>query len=319
MNLIVTFFFSLVACWIICIPSIWALKVFKIGQNIRQEGPSSHILKAGTPTMGGIPILITILLFSIVLINIDINMKYFALILLFLAYATLGFIDDLIKIKKRQNQGLTGRQKLFWQFLFAAIFAAILIWKGHNSSVDGILKMIYFDQPWIYFPFVCLVVVGGANAVNLTDGLDGLAASTLTIAFTALAVLSYNLQLTDPGIIASVAAGATLTFLWFNVYPAEVFMGDVGALGLGALISGLAIILHKELLFVLIGGVFVIEALSVIIQVSFYKIFKRRVFRMTPLHHHFELMGMSEPIVVLMFAIAAIIFAVAGVWISTVM
>lgn len=319
MNLIVTFFFALVACWIICIPSIWALKVFKIGQNIRQEGPSSHMLKAGTPTMGGIPILITILLFSIVLINIDINMKYFALILLFLAFSALGFIDDMIKIRKRQNQGLTGRQKLFWQVLFAAIFAAILIWKGHNTSVDGILKALYFDQPWLYFPFICFVVVGGANAVNLTDGLDGLAASTLAIAFAALAVLSFNLQLTDPGIIASVAAGATLTFLWFNVYPAEVFMGDVGALGLGSLISGLAIILHKELLFALIGGVFVMEALSVIIQVSFYKIFKRRVFRMTPIHHHFELMGMSEPIVVLMFAVAAIIFAVAGVWVGTVM
>jgi len=319
MNLVLTFFFSLVACWLVSVPAIWALKVFKIGQNIRQEGPSSHLLKAGTPTMGGIPILFTILLFAIILINIDINLKYFALILLFLAYSMLGFMDDLIKIRRRQNQGLTGKQKLVWQFIFAAIFAAILVWKGHNSDVQGVLKLLYFNLPWLYFPFVTLVVVGGANAVNLSDGLDGLAASSLIIAFSAFAVLSYNLQLTDPGIICSTAAGATLAFLWFNIYPAEVFMGDVGSMGLGALLSGIAVIIHKELALAVIGGIFFLEALSVIIQVASYKMFKRKVFRMAPLHHHFELLGISEPVVVILFVVAGILFAVAGVWASAVL
>ena len=319
MNLIVTFFFSAIACWLISVPIVWALKVFKIGQNIRQEGPSSHLMKAGTPTMGGIAILITILIFVVILINIDIDPKYFALLMLFLAYSALGFADDLIKIKKRQNEGLTGRQKLFWQFLFAAMFAAILVWRGHNDSVDGILKIAYFNLPWLYFPFTCLVVVGTANAVNLTDGIDGLATSTLAIAFSAFAVIAYNVQSNDPGIICAAAAGSTLAFLWFNIYPAEVFMGDIGSLGLGALLAGTAIILHKELALAVIGGVFLIEALSVIAQVSFYRAFKRRIFRMAPLHHHFELLGMSEPLVVALFALLGIIFAVAGVWCSTVL
>ena len=318
MNLIITFFFSLVACWLICFPIIWALKVFKIGQNIRQEGPASHLMKEGTPTMGGIPILLTIILFVIILINIDVDLKYFGLLLLFLSYATLGFIDDIIKIRKRQNQGLTSRQKLIWQITFAAIFAGILIWRGHNTDVQGILKLLHFDLPWLYFPFVCLVVVGGSNAVNLTDGLDGLAATTLTATFAAMAFLSYNLQLMDPGIISATAAGASLAFLWYNIYPAEVFMGDVGSMGLGALISGLAVMIHKELVFIFIGGVFFLEALSVIIQVSSYKMFKRRVFKMTPLHHHFELMGIPEPFVVLIFAIFGIISAAAGIWLSSI-
>ena len=268
--------------------------------------------------MGGIPILLTIVLFAIVLINIDIDIKYFSLMLLFLAFATLGFIDDLSKIRKRQNLGLTGRQKLFWQFVFAFIFAGILVWKGHNTTVTGILQAMHFDIPWLYFPFVSLVVVGGANAVNLSDGLDGLAASTLAIAFGAMAVVSYISQATDPGILSATAAGAALAFLWFNVHPAEVFMGDIGSMGLGALISGIAVILHKEIAFAVIGGVFVMEALSVIIQVFSYKTFKRRVFRMTPIHHHFELLGITEPIVVLIFSILALLFAIAGVWISTV-
>jgi len=319
MNLVITFFFSLVACWLICMPIIWALKVFKIGQNIRQEGPSSHLLKAGTPTMGGIPILLTILIFAIVLVNIDIDMKYFALMLLFLSFSLLGFIDDHIKIRRRHNEGLTARQKIVWQVIFAAIFAGILIMKGHNTGVQGVLKSLYFDQPWLYFPFVVFVVVGGANAVNLTDGLDGLLASTLTIAFAAIAFISYNLQLVDPGLIAATAAGATLAFLWFNIYPAEVFMGDVGSMGLGALLSGLAIMIHKELVYALIGGVFVLEAVSVIIQVFSYKVFKKRVFRMTPLHHHFELLGITEPLVVLIFAVIGIIAALAGVWASSIL
>ena len=269
--------------------------------------------------MGGIPIIVTILLFVVVLINIDIDFKYFALMLLFLAYSALGFADDLIKIQKRQNEGLTSRQKFFWQFLFAGIFAFILIYVGHNEGVSGIFKLLHFNSPWLYFPFTCLVVVGAANAVNLTDGLDGLAASTLAIAFAAFAVISYNIQSNDPGIISAAAAGASLAFLRFNIYPAEVFMGDVGSLGLGSLLAGVAVILHQELALAVIGGVFLIEALSVMAQVSLYRAFKRRIFRMTPLHHHFELIGMSEPMVVVLFVVIAVIFAVAGVWCSAVL
>lgn len=267
--------------------------------------------------MGGIAILATILIFTIIIINVDIDIRYFALILLFLGYAFIGMLDDTMKIKRRHNEGLTKDQKFLLQFIFAAIFAGILVWKGHYANVDPILKFIHFDSPWAYFPFVCLIVVGCANAVNLTDGLDGLAASTLVIAFSALAVISYNIQATDPGVVAATAAGATLAFLWFNHYPAEVFMGDIGSMGLGSLLAGVAILLHQELVLIIIGGVFVLETISVIIQVSFFRTFKRRLFKMTPVHHHFELMGMSEPLVVTIFAVLGLAFACLGVWVST--
>jgi phospho-N-acetylmuramoyl-pentapeptide-transferase len=313
MNLVITFFFSAIACWLISFPVVWALKVFKVGQAIRQEGPSSHLMKAGTPTMGGIAIMITIILFVVILINIDIDLKYFALVLLFLAFSVLGFVDDLIKTQTRHNEGLTESQKLFWQFVFAAIFAFLLLWTGHNSGVTGILKQLHFDLPWIYFPFICFVVVGTANAVNLTDGLDGLAASALTVAFSAFAIISFNIQANDPGVVTAAAAGACFAFLWFNIYPAEVFMGDVGALGLGSLLAGVAVILHMELILAIIGGVFLIEALSVIAQVFSFKAFKKRILRMAPLHHHYELLGMSEPMVVAMLVAFGILFAIAGV------
>lgn len=316
MNLIITFFFALLVCWFVSFPIVWALKVFRIGQNIRQEGPISHLIKSGTPTMGGLPIILTIIIFTIVLINIDIELKYFALIMLFLGFGGIGFFDDMLKIRRRQNLGLTARQKFTWQFVFAIIFTAVLMYQGHHDNVSGIMQFLHFNNPLLYFPFVVLVIVGGSNAVNLTDGLDGLAASTLFIAFSAMAVISYNMQLADPGIIAATAAGAALAFLWFNIYPAEVFMGDVGSMSLGALLSGLAVLLHKELAFVIIGGVFVLEALSVIIQVGTFKLFHKKIFRMSPLHHHFELLGISEPLVVLMFALAALVFAALGVWAS---
>ncbi len=316
MNLVITFLFSMIACWLISVPFVWIIKVFKVGQNIRQEGPSSHQLKSGTPTMGGIPIIVTVLLFAVVLINMDVDIRYFALMLLFLAYAALGFVDDVIKIRRRRNLGLTENQKLFLQFIFAAIFAWILVYKGHNSSVEGVLRSLHFYSPWLYFPFICLFVVGCANAVNLTDGLDGLACSALAAAFAAFAFVSFNIQADEPGIIAASAAGASIAFLWFNRYPAEAFMGDVGSMGLGALLAGLAVIMHRELLLAVIGGVFVIEAASVMIQVASFRMFKRRVFKMTPIHHHFELMGIPEPLVVAIFAVLAVVFAGLGVWVS---
>jgi len=316
MSLIITFFFALLVCWFISFPTVWLLKVFRVGQNIRQEGPISHLIKSGTPTMGGISIILTILIFIVVLINIDIAIRYLALILLFLSYAGIGFADDVLKIRKRQNLGLTARQKFILQIVFASIFLIVLIYEGHNTSVSGALKYLHFDSPWMYFPLALFVIVGGANAVNLTDGLDGLAASTLFIAFSAFAFIAYQMQLADPSIIAATAAGAALAFLWFNVYPAEVFMGDMGSMSLGVLLSGLAVILHKELVFAVIGGVFVLEALSVIIQVGSYRMFRKKIFMMSPLHHHFELMGIPEPLVVLLFVVAALIFASLGIWVS---
>lgn len=316
MHLIITFFFALLVCWFISFPVVWVLKVFRVGQNIRQEGPISHLIKSGTPTMGGISIILTIIIFVVVLINIDIAVRYLSLILLFLMYAGLGFADDIIKIRKRQNQGLTARQKLIFQILFAAFFVGVLVYEGHSTTVTGVLQYLHFNNPWLYFPLAVFVIVGGANAVNLTDGLDGLATTTLFIAFSAFAFIAYQMQLADPAIIAATAAGGTLAFLWFNIYPAEVFMGDLGSMSLGALLSGLAIMLHKELAFAIIGGVFVLEALSVMIQVGSYKLFRKKIFRMSPLHHHFELLGLSEPIVVLIFGVFALIFAALGVWAS---
>jgi len=314
LSLTLTFLASALVGWLITLPVVWALKVLKAAQVVREEGPSSHRGKTGTPTMAGIGILLTILIFALVLINVDLSVKYLALLALTGGYALLGFLDDAIKIKNRRNKGLLASEKVLGQVLFAILFAAVLLYLGYADQVTGALKDLHLNNPYLYLAFVVLVIVGASNAVNLTDGLDGLAAGTLGIAFIALGIVAYSLHFMDEALIAAVAGGASLSFLRFNSHPAEVFMGDVGSLGLGALLGGLAVLLHKELLLILIGGVFVAEALSVIVQVVSYKLFEFRVFRMSPLHHHFELLGASERVISASFYAAAAVFAALGIW-----
>lgn len=307
---------TVVGYFLFCLPIIWYLKVFKVGQYIREEGPSSHYSKAGTPTMGGIAIVLTVLVFTLILLNMDIDIRYIGLLILMLGYAFLGFLDDYIKIKRRANQGLQGKHKIFLQIFFALIFGVFLIYSSHHEGVGGILKFLYFSSPILYLPFITLVCIATANSVNLTDGLDGLAPGILIIVFLAFAILAYKLGLTNEAVISMIAAGGTLAFLPFNFIKAQVFMGDVGSLGLGGLLAGIAILTHKELLLIIIGGVFVAETLSVIIQVASYKLFKRRIFKMSPLHHHFELMNIPESTIVVSFWLAAAVLASLGAWLG---
>ncbi len=302
--------------WFINIPVVWLLKVFRLRQFVRQEGPSSHLQKAGTPTMAGIGIILTIVILALIWINVDLSIKFASALALMLGFSLLGFLDDILKVRKRQNTGLIPSEKFLGQVLFSIVFAAVLIYLGHSDSVTGVLRDLNFNNPYVYLVFVVFAIVGAGNAVNLTDGLDGLAAGLLAIAFAALGAVALRSQLmiSDEAILCMIAGGAAFAFLRVNFHPAEVFMGDVGSLGLGAFLAAMAILLHKELLLVMIGGVFVLETLSVILQVTSYKLFRFRIFKMSPLHHHFELSGVQETVIVLSFYAAGLIFAALGVW-----
>jgi len=313
-SLVIAFLVSALLSWVMMLPVLWALKVFRLSQFIRPEGPSSHEGKKGTPTMGGIGMIVSFLVMFLVLVNFDIDLKFLSLIFLFLGFGVLGLTDDLLKIKRRRNLGVPPLRKLFFQVLIASLFAAVMVYMGRSWGVGGLLLSMHFNVPYLYFPFLVFVIVGTSNSVNLADGLDGLAAGVLSIAFLAFAVVAYRLQLADIALVSVLASGVTFAFLRFNFHPAEVFMGDVGSLSFGALLAGIAILLHAELLLAVIGLVFVVEALSVIVQVFCFKIFRLRVFRMSPLHHHFELMGFSEPLIVASFYSASVLFGLLGVF-----
>jgi len=294
-------------------PIVWLLILFKFGQPIRMEGPAFHQAKSGTPTMGGIGFVLTILILSLILINVEFRPDYLALIFLVLAFALIGLADDLLKIFRRQNLGLTFWQKIILQFAAAGGFAIFFTLLGYNLSISGLLFKFGFSDPYLYQLLLMFMIVGFANATNLADGLDGLLAGTAGIAFLALAFVSAKLNAPDAVIFSLIAAGAIIAFLYFNFPRAKIFMGDVGSLALGAGLAGLAIILHEELRLILIGGIFAVEALSVILQVVAYKFFKRRIFKMAPLHHHFELMGIKEWVVVVGFWMVGGILGLIGI------
>ena len=318
------------------------LREFQIGQYIREEGPAAHHKKAGTPTMGGV--LITIAIVVPTLLWADLSNPYIWLgIFSTLAFGAIGFADDYIKVVHRRNLGLRGKTKLLLQFLAAGVVGVVLV--GLTTQKYSTRLMVpFFKQfrpdlaidalrhnPHVWFLafipfvlFVMLVLVGSSNAVNLTDGLDGLAIGCTVIAAGALTVLTYvsgHAKLADylalqemPAvaemtIFCGAMVGASLGFLWYNAHPAEIFMGDVDSLALGGAIGTVAVIIKQELLLPFIGGIFVIEALSVILQVGSYKLRKKRIFRMAPLHHHFELVGWSESKIIIRFWILALIFA----------
>ncbi len=307
------------------------LRQAQIGQSIREEGPRSHLAKAGTPTMGGLLILLAVVSATLLWMDLSNRFVWIALATL-VGVGAVGFADDWTKVTKRRSLGLTGRGKLVPQFLVAfAVAFAIQQWAGHGAISTVItlpfLKRVLPDLGVLYIPFVALVVVGSSNAVNLTDGLDGLATGAVGIAAGTYALLAYvtgnavaarYLQIPfipqsgELAVFCGALVGASLGFLWFNCHPADVFMGDVGALPLGAAIAAVAVMTKQEVLLAIVGGLFVIEALSVIIQVASFKTTGRRVFKMAPIHHHFELLGWAESRVIIRFWILAILFAVLG-------
>jgi phospho-N-acetylmuramoyl-pentapeptide-transferase len=323
---------------------IQKLREFQIGQFVRDDGPQSHLKKTGTPTMGGVLICIAILL-PTVLWSDPANPFVWVVVFSTLAFGAIGFADDYIKVVKRRSLGLTARAKLFWQGLAGVLVAVSLVVLEQFDMFSTrlsvpFIKSLHPTLMWhawpstlphmalfAFVPFVLWVVlwlVGTSNAVNLTDGLDGLAIGCTIIAAGALAVLTYisghvvfadYLELQRMPMVGELTVfcgsmvGASIGFLWYNAHPAEIFMGDVGSLALGGAIGTVAIIIRQELLLPFIGGVFILEAASVVLQVGSYKLRKKRIFKMAPLHHHFEQLGWSESKVIVRFWIAALVFA----------
>jgi phospho-N-acetylmuramoyl-pentapeptide-transferase len=319
------------------------LKEFQIGQYIREDGPKAHQAKAGTPTMGGV--LINLCIIVPTLLWADLSNPFIWLALgVTVAFAGIGFYDDYQKMRKRNNLGLTARTKFMLQILVSFVFGMILVAMTAGGLYSTAIVFPFFKRihpsftiqallhnswsyPLAFLPFLAfavLILVGSSNAVNLTDGLDGLAIGCIVVAASALTVLTYVSghavwsayldiehlpQAAELTIFCGAMVGSSLGFLWYNAYPAEIFMGDVGSLSLGGAVAAVAVIIKQELLLPFIGGIFVIEALSVILQVGSYKLRRKRIFRMAPLHHHFELQGWKESKIIARFWIAALIFA----------
>jgi phospho-N-acetylmuramoyl-pentapeptide-transferase len=341
-----TVYASLTAMFLALVFGPWLirkLRELQIGQYIREEGPQEHKKKAGTPTMGGVLIVISTavpVLMWADLSNAFVMLALFAL----LAFAAIGFIDDYAKVAKRQNLGLTGRRKITLQFAVSSFVGFILLMLATHSAYSTQLIVPFIKRfrpelvihgllnsphvwPLAFLPFmafVALVITGSSNAVNLTDGLDGLAIGCTVIAAGALTILTYvssnfrwatylEIQyiprVGELTVFCGALVGASLGFLWYNAHPAEVFMGDVGSLALGGALGTVAVVIKQEVLLVFVGGIFVVEALSVILQVGSFKLRGKRIFRMAPIHHHFELLGWSESKVIVRFWIVALVFA----------
>ncbi|WP_370622735.1 phospho-N-acetylmuramoyl-pentapeptide-transferase [Paraliobacillus ryukyuensis] len=298
------------------------LRKLKFGQSIREEGPQSHMKKTGTPTMGGVMIVVSIIITTLIMTAKfeQTNWFYspsFLLIFVLFSYGFLGFLDDFIKVALKRNLGLTSKQKMFGQVLIAIIFYVILHMNDFPTYIAIPGTGLQFDLGLGYGVLVVLMIVGASNAVNLTDGLDGLLAGTAAIAFGVFGILAwYGVPQFEVTIFSLAVVGALLGFLVFNAHPAKVFMGDTGSLALGAAIAAIAILTKLEILLVIIGGVFVLETLSVIIQVISFKTTGKRVFRMSPLHHHYELKGWSEWRVVTTFWLVGLLFAALAVYIE---
>ena len=300
------------------------LRALQIGQTVREDGPQSHYAKNGTPTMGGLMIIFATLVATLLWSELN-NPYIWMLILVALGFSFIGFYDDYLKVIKKHNRGLSGRAKLVGQTMVALVPA---LWLYFTPTFSTTLMVPFFKQVqpdlgWFFIPFAVFIIVGTANAVNLTDGLDGLAIGPVTIAagfYMIFCYLAGNIKIAtylqipyvrgvgELSIYLGALVGAGVGFLWFNAYPAQVFMGDVGALALGSVLGTVALATKQEILLALVGGLFVVEALSVILQVGFFKISNgKRIFRMAPLHHHFELKGWPEPKVIVRFWIIAII------------
>jgi phospho-N-acetylmuramoyl-pentapeptide-transferase len=306
------------------------LSAFKIGQQVRSDGPQSHLSKAGTPTMGGALILISIAITTLLWSDLG-NRYVWVVLLVTLGNGVVGGVDDYLKLRYGNSKGLSSRGKLLWQSIFALAAGFYLFNTATSPAETSLLVPVFKDVVlqlgWLFIPMTWLVVVGSSNAVNLTDGLDGLAILPTVLVGGALGLIAYLTghanfaeYLSIPHIngvgeltiFCAALVGAGLGFLWFNTYPAQVFMGDVGALALGAALGIIAIITRQEIVLMIMGGIFVLETVSVMLQVASFKLTGRRIFRMAPIHHHFELKGWPEPRVIVRFWIITVILVLIG-------
>lgn len=330
-------FRGLMAALTALVISLWAgpavirwLTRLKVGQAVRADGPQTHLVKSGTPTMGGVLILLSVVVSALLWSDWD-NRYAWLLIVVTLGFGVIGFVDDYKKVVYKDPKGLASRWKYFWQSVLGLIAAYLMFqWAflpAHTELLIPFAKSLVFELgPWFVL-MAYFVIVGTSNAVNLTDGLDGLAIMPAVLVSAALSVFAYlsgHAVFADylnipfiPGagevaIFGAALVGAGLGFLWFNTYPAQVFMGDVGALAIGAALGLMAIMVRQELVLVIMGGIFVLETLSVMIQVASFKLTGKRVFRMAPLHHHFELKGWPEPKVIVRFWIITLILVLVG-------
>ncbi len=303
------------------------LRVRNVGQQVRADGPQGHLVKQGTPTMGGVLILFVITVVFVVM-GAPTRFTLSALVAT-LACGLLGFIDDWAKVTHARSLGLRPRAKLFWQAFIAVVFGLVVVNWAHlptwiavpgtavRISTEDFTSVFHIGAmtlivPWLYLGLVSIMMIAESNAVNLTDGLDGLAAGTVAIICLVYAAIGFRVDQLSTALLAASIAGACVGFLWYNSYPADIFMGDTGSLGLGAAIAALAAITKTELLLVLIGGIYVAETLSVVLQVASFKLTGKRIFRMAPLHHHFEMKGWSETKVMVRFWIITGIMAGLG-------
>jgi len=317
---------AMLICFLLGPYVIRKLSQLQIGQFIQEDGPESHFSKSGTPTMGGVLILFSVIFSTLLWGNLS-NCYIWIILMVLMGYGAIGFLDDYTKVTKRQNLGLTARRKFMFQ-LVIAFFASMLIYWNPSFNTCVTIPFIKHYSPDLgpfYVLFAMFVIVGTSNAVNLTDGLDGLAIGPVTIAAVTYIIFAYvaghvkiaeYLQINyvagcgETAVVLGALVGAGLGFLWYNTYPAQIFMGDVGSLPLGAVLGTVAVITKQEILLVLVGGLFVMETLSVILQVGFFKMTNgKRIFKMAPIHHHFELKGWPEPKVIVRFWIIAMILA----------
>jgi len=320
---------ALVVCFVLGPWIIRKLESLQARQVIRTDGPESHLQKQGTPTMGGVIILAAIVIPTLLWADLT-NQYIWITLFITIGYGIIGFVDDYKKVIEKNTKGLSARQKMFWQVVLAGSVAVFLFLKpGFSEELFFPLFKNFHPDLWIWFiPFATLVIVGSSNAVNLTDGLDGLAIGPVAINAATYMLFSYiaghatlsaYLQIPrvvgagELAVLCGAMVGAGLGFLWYNSYPAEVFMGDVGSLSLGGTLGTIAVLTKQEILLVIVGGIFVVEALSVIFQVGSYKYRGKRIFRMAPIHHHFELKGVAEPKIIVRFWIISIILALVAI------
>lgn len=293
----------------------WLIRM-KVGQRISIFVGEAHKKKEGTPTMGGLTFIISTVITMIALIvtkKIDYTSNLTIVLLVFVGFGLIGFLDDFLSIRKKNNEGLTTYQKLFMQVVIAIIFFYIYMKDGGQTSWTVGTLHLDLEMGWLYGLFILFILVGSSNAVNLTDGLDGLAGGLSAIAYVAFALISLMVGYEDIGIFSLVLSGALIGFLVFNVHPAKVIMGDTGSLALGGAMGAIAILTHRELTLVVVAGVFIIETLTVIIQTISVQLFKRKVFLMTPIHHHFEKLGWHETDIVKLFWVVGLIFSMSGI------
>lgn len=285
------------------------LHKFKFGQNIREDGPKSHLKKSGTPTIGGLIFIISV---TIVMLLMGYKFTDKPMIILYgtLAFGFIGFLDDILKIIHKHNEGLTSLQKFILQIIVSGLFA----YYGYRTLGTEVVVFgdFVWNMGWLYIPFVIFYFAAVTNGVNLTDGLDGLATSVTILVLTFFCVLSIRLGLSEVGVFSAALVGALFGFLRFNAYPAKVFMGDTGSLALGGAIASMMLVLKTPFLVIIVGGIYVIEVLSVIIQVTSFKMTGKRVFKMAPIHHHFEQIGWKETKIVTVFAIITMVLCIIG-------